>query len=318
MSVKYGNFYRTLITTTGGISAGAMQVDVSAVDGIPTLASGEYCRALIRRESDGARELVKITAVTGLVLTITRAQEDTTALAFAAGDRIEIVMTKGLIDDLFEAQQDQIDTALEVANNALATAENASTLATSALARFPVQTVDIGDLQVTTGKLADDAVTGAKIADGAVDTEHLADGAVTSAKLDSDALTSTLIGAGANVGGLEQLVPNDEAYGQQDDWALSSAVWTSDAIDALSVVYFVWTPEQSATDFSGVIVEFSPPPYSIWYLITMEQEVGRAGTNKLKMIGGILVPRNWKIQIRRNTAEDGNPVLANVWRMRFQ
>lgn len=49
---------------------------------------------------------------------------------------------------------------------------SASNSLASIEAQFPVQTADIGDLQVTTGKLAADAVTGAKIADDQIDSEH--------------------------------------------------------------------------------------------------------------------------------------------------
>lgn len=182
MSVKYSNFVRTVITNAGGISAGATTMTVAAVTGMPTLGVGDYCRALIRRASDGARELVKITDITGLTITMTRAEESTTALAFSAGDRVEIIFSAALLEDLLAEKQDEIDTAIETANNALATAESAVTTATNLLSRFPIGASDIGDLAVTTAKIAELAVTTSKIADLAVTNAKLA-GAITYDKL---------------------------------------------------------------------------------------------------------------------------------------
>ena len=50
-------------------------------------------------------------------------------------------------------------------------------------ARFPIQTVDIGDAQVTTAKIALQAITNSRIADGNVGTTQLTDAGVTEGKL---------------------------------------------------------------------------------------------------------------------------------------
>jgi len=58
----------------------------------PTLVAGDYFPATISKP-DGTFEIVKCTARSGDTLTVTRAQEGTTALAFTAGTLIELRLT---------------------------------------------------------------------------------------------------------------------------------------------------------------------------------------------------------------------------------
>lgn len=77
------------------ITAASTSLSLTPGDGalFPALSAGDYFPATIVRASDNAIEIVKVTARATDVLTVTRAQEGTTALAFSAGDRIELRMT---------------------------------------------------------------------------------------------------------------------------------------------------------------------------------------------------------------------------------
>ncbi len=98
MSVKFAN--NAFGTLNAGINNSATSITLSSGQGarFPTLASGEYFYATLIDTSNNL-EVVKCTARSTDVLTITRAQESTTAQAFAIGDRVELRVTaQGLID----------------------------------------------------------------------------------------------------------------------------------------------------------------------------------------------------------------------------
>jgi ribosomal protein L18 len=98
MSVKFAN--NAFGTLNAGISNSATSVTLSSGQGarFPTLASGEYFYATLIDTSNNL-EIVKCTARSTDVLTVTRAQESTTAQAFAIGDRIELRVTAGGLTD---------------------------------------------------------------------------------------------------------------------------------------------------------------------------------------------------------------------------
>ncbi len=68
----------------------------------PSLSAGQFYPATISRSSDGAVEIVKVTARSSDTLTITRAQEGTTALAFVVGDRVELRLTAATFLDALD------------------------------------------------------------------------------------------------------------------------------------------------------------------------------------------------------------------------
>lgn len=137
-----------------GISAADTSISLVPGDGakFPALTGVEYFPLTLVRASDNAIEIVKVTARSSDTLTIERAKESTTALAFIAGDRAELRMTASTFTD-------------EVARvEALATAE--------------IETERLAD-----GLLSADAPGRAKMADGFVNTAKLGAGAVTSTKI---------------------------------------------------------------------------------------------------------------------------------------
>ena len=98
MSVKFAN--NAFGTLNAGINNSATSITLSSGQGarFPTLASGEYFYATLIDTSNNL-EVVKCTARSTDVLTITRAQESTTAQAFAIGDRVELRVTAAGLTD---------------------------------------------------------------------------------------------------------------------------------------------------------------------------------------------------------------------------
>lgn len=86
---------------SAGISDVATNVSVMPGDGAkyPALTAGQYFPATFIRASDGAVEIVKVTARATDVLTIVRAQEGTAALTLLASDRIEVRLTAATFID---------------------------------------------------------------------------------------------------------------------------------------------------------------------------------------------------------------------------
>ncbi len=80
----------------------------------PTLSSGEYFYATISPIA-GASEIVKVTARSGDLLTIVRAQEGTSALSFPAGSRIELRVTARSVLDAIDDKVATKDQASEIA-----------------------------------------------------------------------------------------------------------------------------------------------------------------------------------------------------------
>jgi hypothetical protein len=101
MAIKFSNNAST--TLASAISTGDLSLTVATGDGaeFPSITGAEYFYATIIN-SVGSNEIVKVTARSGDVFTIVRAQEGTIARPFAAGATIENRMTAGSFDDLVD------------------------------------------------------------------------------------------------------------------------------------------------------------------------------------------------------------------------
>lgn len=103
---RYLNNYSTKLTAA--ITNSATTVNVTAGDGAilaaaATFGSGDWIIGTLRKRSgyaDVAREIVKITARSTDALTITRAQEGTTGLAFSEGDTLDVDITAGSLSPI--------------------------------------------------------------------------------------------------------------------------------------------------------------------------------------------------------------------------
>lgn len=88
-------------TFAAGIGTGDTQIVVPAGEGalFPSLSAGQFF-PLTAVKDDGSREIMRCTARSGDTLTVSRAQEGTTALAFNSGEIVELRLTAGVIDEL--------------------------------------------------------------------------------------------------------------------------------------------------------------------------------------------------------------------------
>ena len=108
MGIKFANGgYATLASS---ITSSDTSITLTTGQGarFPSLAGGDYFYATLIDTSNNL-EIVKCTARSTDVLTVTRAQESTTARAYSAGDRIELRITaQGMVDNLLATDIDDI------------------------------------------------------------------------------------------------------------------------------------------------------------------------------------------------------------------
>ena len=99
MSVKFANNAHS--TLASSISTSATSITVASGHGarFPSLTGSEFFFATLIDTSNNL-EIVKVTARSTDVLTVTRAQESTSARAFSSGDRIELRVTAAGLSEL--------------------------------------------------------------------------------------------------------------------------------------------------------------------------------------------------------------------------
>jgi len=137
MSVKFSNNGHSKLASSLTTSATTITLASGHGARFPSLTGSEYFYATLIDSSNNL-EIVKVTARSSDVLTVTRAQESTTARAYAVGDRVELRVTaQGLVDV-------GTPTADSIINSMIA------------------------DDAVDTPQIADDAITAALIDDNAV------------------------------------------------------------------------------------------------------------------------------------------------------
>lgn len=101
----YTNFYARSMPNALGATDLTLTVNDAAM--LPILTNGDYMYLVLLRVADGEQEIVKVTAISDSTLTLVRAQEGTTALAFAANDGVLNYLTKATLDDKLSAYKQQ-------------------------------------------------------------------------------------------------------------------------------------------------------------------------------------------------------------------
>lgn len=99
MGVKIKNNAFGILLISINTSATSITLQTGQGANFPSLSAGDYFYATLIDTSNNL-EIVKVTARTGDVLTIVRAQEGTTARSYAVGDRIELRLTAQNILDM--------------------------------------------------------------------------------------------------------------------------------------------------------------------------------------------------------------------------
>lgn len=108
MTQVFANNAVSVLSASVTISSTSMTVANGAV--FPALAGGDYFTVTLytfdTNENETGWEIVKVTARTGNVLSATRAQEGTTAIAWAAGTRVELRLTAATLNDVAATTSD--------------------------------------------------------------------------------------------------------------------------------------------------------------------------------------------------------------------
>lgn len=102
MTVKFTN--NASSTLSSGINSSVTSLTVASASAFPQLAGADdYCYLTIQQATGTVREVVKATALSSNTFTIIRAQDNTTAQSFSAGDTVELRMTAALLTDVIDA-----------------------------------------------------------------------------------------------------------------------------------------------------------------------------------------------------------------------
>lgn len=180
-------------TTTINIGVADTAVSIASNTGWPSGASPFY--VVLSPGTSGEEKC--LATISGTSLTLTRAQDDTTAQTHASGTTIYPVFTAddadeaNLIASKMTTKGDLITTDGSDINR-LGVGTNAHALIADSTA-----TNGIKWGQVATAGIADSAITSAKIADGTIVAGDLASSAVTADKIATDAVTTVKIQNGA-------------------------------------------------------------------------------------------------------------------------
>lgn len=102
MAVKYSNNAEAFLVSA--ITAADTTLVVDDASEYPSLAAGDIVYLTLSNAANDTQEIVKCTDITGTTLTVERAQESTTALAWNANDRVSCRLTAGLLQYLLENQ----------------------------------------------------------------------------------------------------------------------------------------------------------------------------------------------------------------------
>lgn len=105
MGRLHSNNFETRLTAD--ITSGATTVPVASVTGLPSLTSDTFNLTISNGTTE---EIVQVTAIATLDLTVVRAQEGTTGTAFVSGDYVSLRFTADSVDR-------KLDTASDVATN---------------------------------------------------------------------------------------------------------------------------------------------------------------------------------------------------------
>ena len=100
MSVLFTNNATT--TLASSINSSATSLTVASGKGalFPIITGSDYTMCTLQNTAGTTTEIVKVTACSGDVFTIVRAQEGTTASAFSSGDKFELRVTAGEMTNL--------------------------------------------------------------------------------------------------------------------------------------------------------------------------------------------------------------------------
>lgn len=98
MAVKYSNNASTTLSASITNAATSLSVASGAGALFPALSGSDYFYVTVL-DAAGNIEIMKVTARSADTFTVTRGQDGTSAIAWAAGNRVELRITKAMLDD---------------------------------------------------------------------------------------------------------------------------------------------------------------------------------------------------------------------------
>jgi hypothetical protein len=108
MAVKFSNNAST--TLASAINTTVTSITVTDASSFPTLGAGDYTYVTLDADTiPASREVVKVTAIAGNVLTVVRGQDGTSATAFDAGVAVELRLTAALLNDASDFDNERVD-----------------------------------------------------------------------------------------------------------------------------------------------------------------------------------------------------------------
>ena len=115
MAIKFTN--NATSTLASGIASGALSLTVASGQGalFPTLGGSDYFYCTLSNTVNTI-EIVKVTARSTDTFTIVRAQDNTTASAFVTGDKVELRLVAGVLNNTAIIDQTNVFTAAQTVN----------------------------------------------------------------------------------------------------------------------------------------------------------------------------------------------------------
>lgn len=159
MPVIYSNNAST--TLSSGINDSTTTIPIASASGFPTIGTDEYYFATIANTNNTKIEVVKVTAGT-TSLTVTRAQDGTTAQAFDSGDNFQLRVTSATLE---AATKTDVNIT-------------AGAIAGAAISNDAIDSQHYADGSIDHAHLSNDCIDGDNIQDDVINSEHIAAGAV--------------------------------------------------------------------------------------------------------------------------------------------
>ena len=177
MPVIYSNNAST--TLSSGINNSTTTIAIASASGFPSIGTDEYYFATIANTNNTKIEVVKVTAGT-TSLTVTRAQDGTTAQAFDSGDNFQLRVTAATLE---AATKTDVNIT-------------AGAISGSAISNDAIDSQHYADGSIDHAHLSNDCIDGDNIQDNAVDSEHYTDGSIDTAHIADSQITSAKIADG--------------------------------------------------------------------------------------------------------------------------
>ncbi|GBC62480.1 hypothetical protein DENIS_3452 [Desulfonema ishimotonii] len=106
-AIKFKNNFEASLQSGIATDAIALDIEASKALELGALSAGDYYVATLFDNTGAKMEIVHITAISGQTLTVTRAQEGTSAQSFDAGDLLQLRNTAGVYEGM--VQRDELD-----------------------------------------------------------------------------------------------------------------------------------------------------------------------------------------------------------------